>query len=98
MVGCEHVPLYFSGSGKASQKLRTPKIQFTSHMKLKKEDQRVDTSVLRRGNKTPTGGNTKKKSGADTEGKAIQILSHLGIHPIYSYQNHILLWMSRSAC
>jgi hypothetical protein len=30
------------------QKLRIPKIQFTDHMKFKKEDQSVDTSVLLR--------------------------------------------------
>jgi hypothetical protein len=55
-------------------------------MKLKKkEDQSVDASVLlRKGNKIPMGGDTK--CGANTEGKAIQRLSHLGIHPIYSYQ------------
>jgi hypothetical protein len=57
-------------------------------MKLKKkEDQCVDVSVLlRRGNKIPTGGDTETKLGAETEGKAIQGLLHLGIHPIYSYQ------------
>jgi hypothetical protein len=38
------------------------KIQFTNHMKLKKEDQSVDTSVLlRRGIKMSMGGNTKTK-------------------------------------
>ena len=35
-----------------AQKLGMPKIQFTDHMKLKKEDQNVDASVLlRRGYK-----------------------------------------------
>jgi hypothetical protein len=35
-----------------AQKLRIPKIKFTKHMKLKKEDQSVDTSfLLRSGNK-----------------------------------------------
>jgi hypothetical protein len=29
-----------------AQKFRIPKIQFTDHMKLKKEDQNVDASVL----------------------------------------------------
>jgi hypothetical protein len=61
-------------------------------MKLKKkEDQSVDTSVLRRGNKIPMGGVTETKIGAETEGKAIQGLLHLGIHPIYSYQTQTLL-------
>ena len=67
-------------------------------MKLKKkEDQNVDTLVLLRIRiKIPMGGDTK--CGAETEGKAIQRLPHLGIHPIYSYQTQTLLWMPRSAC
>jgi hypothetical protein len=51
-----------------AQKLRIPKIQFTNHMELKKEDQRVDTSVLlRKGNKIPMEGVTETKCGAETE-------------------------------
>jgi hypothetical protein len=47
-------------------------------MKLKKkEDQRVDPTHGRR---------YRDKCGAETEGKAIQRLPHLGIHPIYSHQ------------
>jgi len=34
-----------------AQKLELPKIQSTDHMKLKKDDQNADGSVLRRGNK-----------------------------------------------
>jgi hypothetical protein len=69
-------------------------------MKLKKkEDQSVDASViLRRGDKIITRGNMGKKYGAETEGKAIQRLPHLGIHPIYSHQTWMLLWMPGSAC
>ena len=69
-------------------------------MKLKKkEDQSVDASVLlRKGNKILTEGNMETKCGAETEGKAIQRLSHLGIHLIYSCQTQTLLWMPRSAC
>jgi hypothetical protein len=33
------------------------------------------------------------KCRAETEGKAIQRLLHLGIHPIYSDQTPALLWM-----
>ena len=57
-------------------------------MKLKKkEDKIVVASVLlRRGNKILTGANTETKCGAETVGKAIQRLPHLGIHPIYSCQ------------
>jgi hypothetical protein len=81
------------------QKLRIPKIKFTKHMKLKKEFQSMDTSILlRRGNKIPMGGHTETKYGAETEGKAIQRLPHLGIHPIYSHQTQTLLWMPTSAC
>ena len=51
----------------------------------KKEDQSEDVLVLlRRGNKILKGGNTETKYGAETEGKAIQRLVHLGLHPIYT--------------
>ena len=43
-------------------------------------------------------GNAGKKSRAETEGKAIQRLSDLGIHSICSQQSQSLLLMSRSAC
>jgi hypothetical protein len=76
------------------------RIQLTDHMKLKKkEDQSVGALVLlRRLNKILIGANMEIKCRAETEGKAIQRLSHLGIHPIYSYQTRTLLWMPRSAC
>jgi hypothetical protein len=65
----------------------------------KKEDQNVDVSVLlRRENKILTGGNMETTCGAETEGKVIQRLPHLGIHPIYSHQTWTLLWMLKSAC
>jgi hypothetical protein len=69
-------------------------------MKLKKkEDQSVDTLVLlKMGNKIPMGEVTKTKFGAETEGKAIQRLPHLGIHPIYCLQTQTLSWMPTSAC
>ena len=53
-------------------------------MQLKmKEDQSVDASVLlRRGNQVLMGRNMETKCGVETEGKAIQILPHLGIHLI----------------
>ena len=77
-----------------AQKLGIPKIQFTDHMKLKKEDQSVDTLILLgRGNKIHMGGDTETKCGAETEGKAIQRLPHLWIHPIYNHQTQTLLWM-----
>jgi hypothetical protein len=64
-----------------------------------KEDRIVDASVLlRRMNKLLTGGNMKTKCGAETEGKAFQKLPHLGIHPIFSHQTRMLLWMQGSAC
>jgi hypothetical protein len=57
-------------------------------MKLKKkENQSLDALVLlRRENKILIGRNMKTKCGAETEGKPIQRLPHLGIHPIYSHQ------------
>jgi hypothetical protein len=61
-------------------------------MKLKKkEDQSVNTFILRRGNKIPMEGVTEKKCEAETEGKTIQRLPHLGIHPIYHHQTQTLL-------
>jgi hypothetical protein len=79
--------------------LRIPKIQFTDHMKLKKEDLSVDTSViLKRVNKILMEGNTETKCGAETEEKAMQRLPQLGIHPIYNHQTQTLFQMPRSAC
>ena len=43
-------------------------------------------------------GNIGTKSGAETEGMAIQRLPHLGIHSICRHQTQILLLMPRSAC
>jgi hypothetical protein len=56
-------------------------------MKLqKKEDQCVDTLfLLRMGNKIPMEGVTETKFRADTEGRIIQRLPHLGIHPINNH-------------
>jgi hypothetical protein len=60
-------------------------------MKLKKrEDQSMGASVLRRCNKILTGENMETKYGAETKGKAIKRLPHLGIHPIYSHQKQTL--------
>ena len=83
-----------------AQKFQIPKIQFTDHVKFnKKEDQSVEASgLLRRGNKMLIRGNMETKCEAETEGKAIQRLTHLGIYPIYSHQKQTLLLMSRSAC
>ena len=47
---------------------------------------RPSSVLLRRGNKILKGGNMETKCGAETEGKAIQRLPLLGIHPIYSHQ------------
>ena len=35
---------------------------------------------------------------AETEGKAVQRLPRLGIHPVLSHQRQTLLWMPTSAC
>ena len=57
-------------------------------MKLKKkEDQNVDTSFLFiMGNKIAMEGVSETKCRAETEGKAVQRLPHLGIHPIYNHE------------
>jgi hypothetical protein len=58
-------------------------------MKLKKkEDQSVDTLfLLKMGNKIPMEGVTETKFGAEPEGRTIQRLPHLGIHPINKYRS-----------
>ena len=83
-----------------AQIFRILKIRFTDLRKPKeKEDQNVDALVLfRRVNKILTGGNMETKCEADTEGKAIQRLTYLGIYPIYIHQTWALWWMPGSAC
>jgi hypothetical protein len=54
--------------------------------------------LFRRENILISGGNMETKCGTETEEKAIQWLSHLGIHPIYSHQTLMLLWIRGSAC
>jgi hypothetical protein len=57
-------------------------------MKLKKEDQSVDTLILlRRGKETPMEGVTETKCAAETEGMTIHRLPNLEIHPIYNHPN-----------
>ena len=64
----------------------------------KKEGQSIETLVLLRRRKIMViEGDAEKKCGADTEGKTIQRLPHLGMHPIYSYNAQALLWMPTSA-
>jgi hypothetical protein len=69
-------------------------------MKLKKkEDQILGASgLLRKGIRILTGANMETKCREETEGKAIQRLSHLGIHSRYSHQTPTLFWMLRNAC
>jgi hypothetical protein len=43
------------------------------------------------GNKIPMEGVTETKFGAEMEGRTIQRLPYLGIHPIYNYQTQTLL-------
>ena len=65
----------------------------------KKEDQSVDTLLLlRMGNKIPMEGVTETKFRAETEGRTIQRLRHLGIHPIYKHQTQTLLHMPERFC
>jgi hypothetical protein len=69
-------------------------------MKLKKkEDQSVDTSyLLGMGNKIPMEGITEIKFGGEMEGRTMQRLPHLGIHPINSHQTQTLLHMPARRC
>jgi hypothetical protein len=69
-------------------------------MKLKKkEEQSVDTSfLLRMVNKIPMEGVTETKFGAETEGRTIQRLPHLVIHPINNHQTQTLLHMPARFC
>jgi hypothetical protein len=63
-------------------------------MKLKKEDQSVDTLILlRRGNKIFMEGVIETKFGAETEGMTIQRLPHPGVHPINNHETQTLLQM-----
>jgi hypothetical protein len=63
-------------------------------MKLKKEDQSVNTlSLLRKGNKIPMEGVTETKFGAEMKAWTIHRLPDQGILPIISHQRHTLLHM-----
>jgi hypothetical protein len=58
----------------------------------------VGTSVfIRKRNKILTRANMETKCRAETEGKAIQRLPHLGIHPRYNHQTPKLLWKNMLA-
>jgi hypothetical protein len=52
--------------------------------------------LLRKGSKILTGENMETKYGVETEGKDIERLPHLGIHPIYNCQIWMLLCMPES--
>jgi hypothetical protein len=43
-------------------------------------------------------GNAGTENGAETEGKAIQRLPHLGIHPICRHKTQTALLMPKSTC
>jgi hypothetical protein len=59
----------------------------------------MDTSsLLRMGNKISMEGVTETKFGAKMEGKTIQRLPHLGIHPINNHQTQTLLHMPARFC
>jgi len=83
-----------------AQKLRIPKIQFAKYLKLKKkEDQSVDTLfLLKMRNKIPMEEVTETKFRAETEGRTIQRLTHLGLHPINNHQTQTLLQMPTRFC
>jgi len=82
-----------------AKKLRILKIQFTDiwSSRRRKTKMWMLQSFLEGENKVLMGGNTGTVNGAETEGKAIQRLPHLGIHPICSQQTQSLWLMPRSA-
>jgi hypothetical protein len=66
-------------------------------MKLKKDEQSVETSfLLRMGNQIPMEGVTETQFRDETEGKTIQRLPQPGIHPINNHQT--LLHMPARFC
>ena len=67
-------------------------------MKQKKKEQYLDTLVLLRSRRKYSQEEIQRQSVEETEGKNIQRLHHLGIHPIHTYQMQTLLWMPTSAC
>jgi hypothetical protein len=68
-------------------------------MKLEKKDQSVGTLfLLRMENKIPMKGITETKFRAEMEGRTIQRLLHLGIHPINSHQTKTLFHMPARFC
>jgi hypothetical protein len=67
-------------------------------MKLKKEDQSVDTSFLLRRGKITMEEIKETKCGTETQVMNIQRLPHLDIHPIYNHQSQALLWVPTRAC
>jgi hypothetical protein len=52
--------------------------------------------LLRRGNKISMEGVTETMFRTETEGRTIQILPHLGIHPINNHQNQTLVDVNKS--
>jgi hypothetical protein len=68
-------------------------------MKLKKEDQSVDTSfLLRIESKIPMEGVKETKFRAEREERTIQGLPHPGIHPINNHQTQTLLHLPKRFC
>ena len=82
-----------------AQKPRIPKIQLLKHKRIKKEDQRLDTSFLPRiGNKISMKGVAETKFGVKMKGWTIQRLLHPGVHVIMSHQTQTLLHMTARFC
>jgi hypothetical protein len=99
-INCFEKNIVWSFLSAGQNRIQQSKIQFAKHMKLKKkEDKSVDTLLLlRMGNKNTHGRGYRKKFGAETEGRTIQRLPHLGIHPIYNQQTQTLLHMPKIFC
>ena len=82
-----------------AKKLRLPKVQFAKHMKLKYQDQSVETSpLLRTGNNTPMEGVTETAFGGEMKGWTIQRLPHPWVQPIIRHYTQTLLDTPARCC
>jgi len=77
---------------------RIPMIQFTGHMKFKKEDKNVNVSVFLRMGKNIHNRKCRVKVWSRDWRKGHPETALLGLYPIYRLQTQIILQMPRSAC
>ena len=76
----------------------TPDTQYTNPFSNSSMGDPTLSTMVSCKNPPLTGENTETKCGAETEGKPIQRLLHLRIHPIFSHQSQTLMQKPRSSC